>query len=1094
MSDLISRSNHRWDRWALLGLTILINVLIEPAFADAPLTLVPKKATWRYLDDGTDQLNAWRESAFDDSAWLEGKAELGFGDGGEATKLKPGPSNNRTITFYFRHRFQVPADVLRDYHFLTLELLVDDGAVVYLNGTPVATVNLVEEPFYDELAEKTIWDTIEGRPTLHRESLDVLKPGENVIAVEVHQAEVEGVDISFDLRLSSERASYSLPIPVSRFEDGMFLAGRFGAEGQRSLILSRNPEFAEPVFQFEPDESGSVRVRVASPVDFRAAIADFNGDGIDELVYGSSEPTTGAGQEVLLQSFDPASGTSIAKRLPVTDRGGNLSCSAGERDGDGRLDLFVMAHSARSSARIYCLRQTGNLEFAEPELVAEVPSPWGQETRTGILAGDFDGDGRADLILYGPGRVFLLRQGADGSYGEAVPVQIDMDEVMMTHGFFVPNRGKSPDVALRALVDLNGNGRGDLVLSHGFHLGNSTGRLSTVRGIAAAGVIVAVHDYDLDGDVDLLATNNQGTGLYWFLNSGRAEFSNSVFVTPVSRVMTAGVVGDVNGDGLVDLLVNDVDMGTFLVMRQVPGVPVVERFDVLSAATEWEFSDEVTVTWSIRDADAVTISPLPGPVAASGSVTMTLAESTSFLLHAKNATGEATVERRVSIPVFRDVSRHDLLPPAASGSDRHTTAGDLNGDGVLDVVWDAGSALMAGYRGSDLSTFSAKQIATLPRTFPGEIRISDFDSDGRADVLVSSRGVWHLVRQNPDETFVPLTPIPVVGTAAGVINHGLVDIDGDGDLDYYGVRQGIVFQRNDAGELAELQLLFEWSADQSSGMDVNQSPVWLDADGDGDLDIAGFDSQGVVLVFLQNLQQQGEISYLLRGFLRYGKLVAADYDGDGDQDLMMSKYSGTQNDDIIVFENTGSGLSSSPELLAIGAAPNVSADVDGDGLPDLLDAFSGAWLRQLSNGKFVREPGFPPSISAGFNSIARDTAFGDGDLDAFKFGRNDVNSLDAGQVGFWVENFSAHSAEGTPSLAIDDVTVDAAGLVLRWRDLAAGGNYQIETSGDLLVWTPLLADAFVLERVGGEVLANVPFLSIDGSARVFYLRVRRIAP
>ena len=62
--------------------------------------LIALGAEWRYLDDGSDQGTAWRGLNFDDSGWQSGAAELGFGEGDEATVLARG-----AITYYFRHGF-----------------------------------------------------------------------------------------------------------------------------------------------------------------------------------------------------------------------------------------------------------------------------------------------------------------------------------------------------------------------------------------------------------------------------------------------------------------------------------------------------------------------------------------------------------------------------------------------------------------------------------------------------------------------------------------------------------------------------------------------------------------------------------------------------------------------------------------------------------------------------------------------------------------------------------------------------------------------------------------------------------------------------
>src|SRR5688572_11176669 len=71
-----------------------------PLPAQTPVTLVSTGATWRYLDDGSNQQAAWREPDFSDSEWDFGPAELGFGENDEATRLQSG-----WRTYYFRHEF-----------------------------------------------------------------------------------------------------------------------------------------------------------------------------------------------------------------------------------------------------------------------------------------------------------------------------------------------------------------------------------------------------------------------------------------------------------------------------------------------------------------------------------------------------------------------------------------------------------------------------------------------------------------------------------------------------------------------------------------------------------------------------------------------------------------------------------------------------------------------------------------------------------------------------------------------------------------------------------------------------------------------------
>jgi hypothetical protein len=152
-------------------------------------------APWSYLDDGSDQGTAWRTLAYDDSAWATGVGEFGYGDGDERTVVGFGPTDSRKhCTTYFRARFlagSVPPS-------LTLQLRVDDGAVVYVNGVEAARFNMGTGPVnYLTRAPDAIADGGERLDRVFAISPSLIVPGENVIAVEVHQNTLGSSDLTF---------------------------------------------------------------------------------------------------------------------------------------------------------------------------------------------------------------------------------------------------------------------------------------------------------------------------------------------------------------------------------------------------------------------------------------------------------------------------------------------------------------------------------------------------------------------------------------------------------------------------------------------------------------------------------------------------------------------------------------------------------------------------------------------------------------------------------------------------------------------------------------------------------------------------------
>ncbi len=176
---------------------------------DAPVTLLPTGAVWKYLDDGSDQGTNWSALVFDDRSWKSGPAELGYGDAmkgrPEATQISYGSNpTNKWVTYYFRHTFNVTqADDLQG---LTLNLLRDDGAVVYLNGTEVFRSNMPEGPInYLTPAANAVAGVEETTYFSKVVEADAVRDGTNILAAEVHQASRDSPDLSFDVVFTGTR-------------------------------------------------------------------------------------------------------------------------------------------------------------------------------------------------------------------------------------------------------------------------------------------------------------------------------------------------------------------------------------------------------------------------------------------------------------------------------------------------------------------------------------------------------------------------------------------------------------------------------------------------------------------------------------------------------------------------------------------------------------------------------------------------------------------------------------------------------------------------------------------------------------------------
>jgi hypothetical protein len=166
----------------------------------APVTLIAPGSVWRYLDTGDNLTGTlWNTPGFNDGAWLSGPAELGYGDGGEATLVRgTNLLGERIITTYFRHPLNVANPSL--FSFLQMQLRRDDGGIVYVNGTEVFRSNIPPGPVDHLTLAQNAGD--DGNVFFTNNApANLLLAGNNVVAVEIHQTSTSSSDISFDFEL-----------------------------------------------------------------------------------------------------------------------------------------------------------------------------------------------------------------------------------------------------------------------------------------------------------------------------------------------------------------------------------------------------------------------------------------------------------------------------------------------------------------------------------------------------------------------------------------------------------------------------------------------------------------------------------------------------------------------------------------------------------------------------------------------------------------------------------------------------------------------------------------------------------------------------
>ena len=171
----------------------------EPTEPQA-VTLVSFNHVWRYDRSGSDPGPTWKESAYNDSSWSSGEGLIGFGDAQNIPEpIRTGFSNPRVTTYYFRTTFELNPALAPSG--VEITHVIDDGAAFYLNGEEIGfRFNLAADATASSYSSRTVTDADYESFTIPP---NLLLPGTNVLAVEVHQANSSSSDMIFGLRLQA---------------------------------------------------------------------------------------------------------------------------------------------------------------------------------------------------------------------------------------------------------------------------------------------------------------------------------------------------------------------------------------------------------------------------------------------------------------------------------------------------------------------------------------------------------------------------------------------------------------------------------------------------------------------------------------------------------------------------------------------------------------------------------------------------------------------------------------------------------------------------------------------------------------------------
>ncbi len=155
-------------------------------------TIISSGDTWKYLVPTSEPTSNWRLNSFSDTNWLSGISGFGFGDDDDATYV------NVPRSIFLRKKFTV-TDVA-SVRKLVLNMDYDDGFVAYLNGVEIARAQITgTNPRFDVIAaghEALMYQGSSPEKFEISNPASVLKTGENILAIQVHNSGTTSSDLS----------------------------------------------------------------------------------------------------------------------------------------------------------------------------------------------------------------------------------------------------------------------------------------------------------------------------------------------------------------------------------------------------------------------------------------------------------------------------------------------------------------------------------------------------------------------------------------------------------------------------------------------------------------------------------------------------------------------------------------------------------------------------------------------------------------------------------------------------------------------------------------------------------------------------------
>jgi hypothetical protein len=660
---------------------------------------------------------------------------------------------------------------------------------------------------------------------------------------------------------------------------------------------------------------------------YEAAVADMDGDGdLDVVTVDLHDQEIGR----VSVSLNDGAGDFAAPAL-VTAGPGAAWLAVGDLNLDGRPDVVVSNSQAQDSkaATVYMNNGSGGLVSPHFLTAGAASQP------EGIEIGDWNGDGKPDvaLALMMMGQVKVFWGDGTGFFPTSTPVATGTTPRDLAAGDF--NGDSQLDFVI---TDVDGarvfyrNGSGfvggayqdnfpqgcDHVAAGDFNEDGKTDFVTTgqsltlflnagadwIRHFSPTGenaVGLATGDLDADGNLDVAAALYLGGAVSVYYGDGLGNF-------PARQDWGVGLapnhvaLGDLNGDGKTDMVApsSQLSQHDFQVLLNGGKRTFLGRrdFDVIGDATGFAVAD--------FDHDG------------NQDVIVSVYQSNNDNLKLIRGSSDGTMKDPVLVQAFGNNMPTNVI------------AADFNEDGWMDAAASIFSP------GNSMRVFiNNGQGGFLPSVVypaggnPGSLAAGDLNGDGHLDVVVVNSSMndndISVFIGLGNGTFLPQYQVPTLVAPSDVV---LADFDKDGDLDVlvtHGVSTAVIlFVNNGQGGLAPVTLPI--------GV-IQGTPSVADLNADGWPDVAL--TTGLASMLLND--GNGGFTLQQGTTIASGGVGVADFDHDGDTDMVATDFYRSL---ASVLLNNGAGQFSAGSVVPTGYQTGrcTGADFGNDALPEIVTA------------------------------------------------------------------------------------------------------------------------------------------------------------